>query len=327
MTKLIFRGAAVALTGLSLALALPTARAEVPESDKVIRLAVNEWTTQQVITQVAQKLLEEMGYNVESVTVGYYPQIEAMVQNDVTATLELWPANIGEGVWEAMDKGELVYLGEHAIYGGGQIYYPAHMEEQCPGLPDYTALQACNDLFVSAETAPSGRFVGYPADWGDVVYDERFEALGLDFEVVQAGGEGPLIAEMASAYERKAPLLIHFWEPHWAIAEYDMKILGAPDWEAECETDPAWGPNSDATFDCQLELSTGIFKAANPSIDTTWPAAAGLLRALNFDNADAAWMLIEVDQNGLTQEEAATKWIAENRDKANAWIDEAEAGS
>ncbi len=77
--------------------ASPPAVVEVPESDEVIKLVVNEWTTQQVITQIAEQLLEEMSYNVESVTVGYYPQIEAMIQNDVTATLELWPTNIGEG--------------------------------------------------------------------------------------------------------------------------------------------------------------------------------------------------------------------------------------
>ncbi len=73
--------------------------------------------------------------------------------------------------------------------------------------------------------------MGYPADWGKTNYEERCEALGLDLEIVQAGREGPLVAEIASAYERKAGILIHFWEPHRAIETYDMKIFGAPAWE------------------------------------------------------------------------------------------------
>ncbi len=327
---MVMHGARNWLTGAAMALALgvsaPAALADVPESDETIKLGINEWTTQQVITQIAHQLLEEMGYNVESVTIGYYPQVEAMVQNDITATLELWPNNIGEGIYEAIDNGEIITLGTHDIVGGGQLYYPAHMEELCPGLPDYNALRACMDVLVAPDTAPSGRFVGYPADWGDVQYEERFEAMDLDLVAIPAGGEGALVAEMASAYERKAPLLIHFWEPHWAIGAYDMKILGAPVWEEECETDPAWGPNPDLTYDCNYPIQAGIFKAANPGIDETWPAAAKLLREMSFDNTEAGWMLIEVDQNGLSQAEAATKWIEENREKVNGWMDAA-AGS
>ncbi len=328
MRQTLLRGATAALTGLAIAIAVPSAaRAEIPESSETIKLAVNEWTTQQVITQIAQQLLEEMGYNVESVTIGYYPQIEAMIQNDVTATLELWPANVGEGTFESIEAGELEHLGAHDIYGGGAWYYPDYMEEQCPGLPDYNALKNCIDLFVSPETAPHGRFVGYPADWGDVHYAERFAALGLDLEVIQAGGEGPLIAEISSAYERQAPLLIHFWEPHWVFQEFPMTQLDLPDYDPACETDPAWGVNPDALWDCRIPLSTDIFKAASPALATTWPAAHRLLQELNFNNADATWMLVEVDKNGMSQADAAAKWIAENRAKADGWIAAAESGS
>ncbi len=319
--------AGAALLALAVGLWAPTTKADVPESNETIKLAINEWTTQQVITQIAQQLLEEMGYNVQSVTVGYYPQIEAMIQGDVTASLEMWPENMGEGAAGALESGELISLGNHDIFGGGQFYYPAHMEEQCPGLPDYNALRDCLDILVSPETAPNGRFVGYPADWGNVNYDERFAALDLDFEVIQAGGEGALVAEMASAHSRKAPLLIHFWEPHWAIQTYDMKVLGAPVWDEACETDPAWGPNPDLTYDCNWRVQKGIFKIASPAIESTWPAAARLLKEMSFDNDDAAWMLVEVDQNGLSQADAATKWIADNRDVVDGWLVEAGAGS
>ena len=40
-----------------------------------------------------------MGYNVEYVTAGYYPQVSAVADGDIHATLEIWSSNIGEG-WD-----------------------------------------------------------------------------------------------------------------------------------------------------------------------------------------------------------------------------------
>ncbi len=330
MTGLVRNWLACAAVAAALCFSAATPMAETPESDETIKLGVNEGTTQQVITRIGHRLLEEMGYHVESVTIGYYPQIEAIVQNDVTATPELWPNNAGEGVFEALDNGDLVHLGDHDIEGGGQFYYPVYMEEQCPGLPDYNVLKNCIDLLVSPEAAPSGRFVSYPADWGNMFYEERFEALGLDLVPIPAGGEGALIAEMKSAWEREAPLLIHFWTAHWVFSEYDFRALEMPTdvvSEENCFNDPSWGPNPDMTHDCGQPVQKGIFKVANPGIDKTWPAAAELLRQLSVNNDDATWMLVEVDQSGLTQDEAAAKWIEQNRDRVNGWMDKAKTGS
>ncbi len=58
-------------------IAPPAGAAGVPESDEPIKLAINEWTGQHITTRIAGELLKKMGYNVEYVTAGYYPQLVA----------------------------------------------------------------------------------------------------------------------------------------------------------------------------------------------------------------------------------------------------------
>ena len=52
-----------------------------------------------------------MGYNVEYVTAGYYPQMQALTDNSITATLEIWSSNIGENWQKALDTGQVEELG------------------------------------------------------------------------------------------------------------------------------------------------------------------------------------------------------------------------
>ena len=91
------------------------------------------------------------------------------------------------------------------------------MKEKCPGLPDWHALldPKCAEAFSTPDTAPKGRYLGGPVTWGGYD-DERVQALGLPFEVVHAGTDAAMFAELVSAEERKAPILLWIYSPHWA---------------------------------------------------------------------------------------------------------------
>ena len=72
-----------------------------------------------------------------------------------------------------------------------------------------------------------GRLVDYPADWGTPGAD-RMTGFGLPFKAVPAGSEGALIAELRASTEKKTPLLITFWQPHWAMSAYDVQFVELP---------------------------------------------------------------------------------------------------
>ena len=291
------------------------------ETDEPIRLAMNEWTGQHVSTTVAGEVLKRMGYNVEYVTAGYYPQVQAMAEGDLDASLEIWSSNIGDGWDEHFDSGAVEIVANSGLQPQEAWYVPGYVVDMCPGLPNWEALNDCVDLFATPETLPSGRFLDYPADWGDK-NRPRIEALGLDFINIQSGGEGAIIAEIKSAYERQAPLLTMFWEPHWIHAQYDLQRVYLPEYEEGCLEDPALGPNPDVAWDCDW-AGAEIWKVANPSLEGSHSNAWGLIEAYSITNAEQAAMMSEIDDKGRDLVEVVNEWLDNNPDKMQAWIDQA----
>jgi len=312
---------AVAGGALLVGVAVSAGAQSTPESDEPVRLAMNEWTGQHVSTAVAGEVLKRMGYNVEYVTAGYYPQVQAMAEGDLDASLEIWSSNIGDGWDEHFDSGAVEVVSHSGLQPQEAWYVPGYVVDMCPGLPNWEALNDCVDLFATPETMPSGRFLDYPADWGDK-NRPRIEALGLDFVNIQSGGEGAIIAEIKSAYERQAPLLTMFWEPHWIHAQYDMQRVYLPEYEEGCLEDPALGPNPDVAWDCDW-AGAEIWKVANPALEDSHPGAWGLIDAYSITNAEQAQMMSEIDDKGRDLIEVVNEWLDNNPDKVQAWMDQA----
>jgi glycine betaine/proline transport system substrate-binding protein len=66
------------------------AKAAAPESQDPIRIVVNNWTSQNVLAEVAGKLLQKMGYNVEYKPSDTQLQYTAMANGDMDFQVEVW---------------------------------------------------------------------------------------------------------------------------------------------------------------------------------------------------------------------------------------------
>ena len=302
---------ACVLSAASLAAGMGQA-AELGAVDKPIKLAINEWTGQHVSTHIAGEMLKAAGYQVEYVTAGMMNQFQAIADGEIHATMEIWSSNVSDQYAEKITEGTIVELGDLELAAKEGIAYPAHVAELCPGLPAWEALKDCAPLFASAETLPAGRLVDYPADWGTPGAD-RMTGLALPFKAVPAGSEGALIAELRASTERKSPLLITFWQPHWAMSAYDVKFVDLPVGEEACFTDPAWGPNPDAVNDCDFAPSR-IFKAAWSGTAETWPAAFEILSNYTLAVEDQQPMMGAIDVDGGEVTEVVAAWMAANED-------------
>ena len=302
-------------------LVAPPLQAQIPESDEPIKLAINEWTGQHISTRVVGEILKRMGYNIEYVTAGYYPQMQALEDNTISATLEIWSSNIGEHYDKALASGKVEELGDLGLEPVETWYYPPYAEEKCPGLPDWQALKKCVEAFANAESFPQGRLVDYPADWGTTNV-ERIKALGLDYVSVPAGSEGALVAEIKGATARKEPLLVMFWSPHWVHAVVDLKPVKLPAYESGCYDDPKVGINPDATYDCDWERGY-IKKMGWIGLKDKWPAAYKLLKAYTLRNEDQIPMMNAVDQEGKKLEEVVMQWVESNEAIWQPWVESA----
>ncbi|MFC3615189.1 ABC transporter substrate-binding protein [Lutimaribacter marinistellae] len=295
--------AAASLAGTAMA-------ADMGAVDEPIKLAVNEWTGQHITTHIAGEMLKQAGYQVEYVTAGYMNMYQAMSDGEIHAAVEIWSSNVSDDYAVKVEDGGIVELGDLELAAKEGIAYPAHVADMCPGLPAWEALKECAQNFATAETIPQGRLVDYPADWGTPGAD-RMTGLELPFKAVPAGSEGALIAELRASTERQTPLLITFWQPHWAMSAYDVQFVDLPVGEEACFNDPAWGPNPNAVNDCDFS-PTRIFKAAWAGMEEKWPAAHEILSNYTLSVDAQQPMMGEVDVDGKPVEEVVAAWMAEN---------------
>ena len=284
-----------------------------------IRIPTHNWSSQIVGAHILGKILAEAGFESEFISSDSQVVYTSMCEGDIDLVHEVWQGAFGVAFEQVVAEGCVIDAATHDAKTREEWWYPAYVEELCPGLPDWKALDACHDQFTTPETAPNGRFLAGPVDW--LKQDaERVEGLGMHFEVVNAGSAATLWAELKSASERKAPIVLFNWTPNFIEAIYDGKFIEFPEYEEGCRTDPAWGMNKELTHDCGNPkdgyLKIGVWK----EFPEKNPEAYAIIKQINFSNLDIAVMAKLADVDGMEPEDAADKWLADNEDRWRTWL-------
>lgn len=288
------------------------------ESSDPIKLTLHDWSGQLITTTLMGEVLKEAGYNIEYVQADYIAQFAGLKTGDLHVAMEIWETTGREAMDEATATGNVVNLGPTGMDAIEEWWYPSYMKEVCPGLPDWKALNDCAEQFSTPETAPLGRYLGGPVTWGGFD-DERVEALEMDFEVVHAGTDAALFAELESAYQRKAPIVLWVYAPHWAPSKFDGEFVEFPPYSAECYNDPSVGINADAAYDCGKPRGP-IWKVSWAGLTEKWPGAADTIKAFTISNDDMGAMVADVDLNGKSVEDTVAAWMDANKATWTGWI-------
>jgi|TARA_R110002072_G_scaffold11431_9_gene51663 glycine betaine/proline transport system substrate-binding protein len=288
------------------------------ESTDPIKLTLHDWTGQLITTKLMGEVLKKDGYNIEYVQADYIAQFAGLKTGDLDVAMEIWETTGREAMDEAIATGKVENLGETGMQAIEDWWYPAYMKERCPGLPDWQALNDCAEVFATPETAPKGRYLGGPVTWGGFD-DERVEALELDYEVVHAGTDAALFAELESAYQRKAPVLLWVYAPHWAPIKFDGEWVKFPTYEAACYSDPAWGSNPDLPYDCGKPRGP-IWKVSWSGVKDKWPGAYKAIKNFTISNSEMGAMVAAVDLEGKDLDAVVADWINNNEATWKGWI-------
>ena len=101
-----------------------------------------------------------------------------------------------------------------------------------------------------------------------------------------------------------------FFSPHWLFAQYDLKQVKLPPFEAGCTA-------------CDFPRGD-VRKVAWVGAKDKWPAAVKVLQALQITNAEQIPLINTVDQEGKKVEEVAAQWVADNKAVWSKWVEDAQ---
>ena len=289
------------------------------DSTDPIRIPTHNWSSQLVGAEVVGGILEDAGYDIEYVQSDSQAVYAAMCEGDIELVHEVWEGAFGVAFQEQVDNGCVLDYATHNAVTREEWWYPSYVEDVCPGLPDWEALNACASMFATAETGDKGRFLGGPVDWlkGDA---ERVEGLGMDFEVVNAGSAATLWAELDAAQANNEPIVLFNWTPNFVEAVYEGSFIEFPEFEDACRTDPEWGPNAELTHDCGNPANGYLKTGVGQHFPDKWPGAAAIVQRMDFTNPMLAEMAAWVDVEEMEISDAAARWLDENEALWKGWI-------
>jgi glycine betaine/proline transport system substrate-binding protein len=276
-----------------------------------LRIAVNPWTgyvsNAHVIGVVAQT---ELGCNVS------YPEVkeevgwQGMADGSIDTIVENWghPDLVKKYIDEQKSVEDAGLTGNDGIIGW---YVPPWMAEKYPDITDWHNLNKYADLFKTSESGDQGQLLD-----GDPSYVTNDEALvknlHLNYKVVVGGSEAALIQSFKSAEENKTPLLAYFYEPQWFFSEMKLVKIDLPPYTEGCDADPAKVACDYPPYKLNKLISTKFADSGSPAVD--------LIKNFNWTNDDQNIVSTYIAQDGMSPDDAAKKWIADNQDKVDAWL-------
>jgi len=124
------------------------------------------------------------------------------------------------------------------------------------------------------------------------------DEYGLDNWKVVEGSGAAMTAALKKAYEKKEPIIITGWTPHWMFAKFDLKYLEDPK----------------GVYGQEETINT----IARNGLKEDLPDAHKVLDQFNWTPDDMAAVMSAI-QAGEKPEVAAAKWVEENADKVAEW--------
>ena len=199
------------------------------------------WSSAQIQNRVAQYIVEKgYGYPTDVKFGGTLPLFQGLRSGDTHVTLEIWLPNQIEAWNEAIANGEVVSVGK-SLGSDWQSSFviPAYLQEQYPELDSVEDLkdQQYKDLFKTAETGDKARVVACVIGWAcEEVGAAQIRGYGLDdhVEVINAGDNAALNADMYGSWEKEEPWLGYTWGTNEPALVLDLVRLEEPGYTDQC---------------------------------------------------------------------------------------------
>lgn len=278
-----------------------------------INMAVNPWVGYEasayVVGAVAQ---EELGCTVNYKEIKEDVAWQGFGTGEVDVIIEDWghPA-LEDQFFEEKGDGSAMDFGPNGNVGIIGWFVPPWLAEEHPEVLNWENLNDFASEFATSESGGKGQFLG--SDPSYVQFDEAIISnLDLDFKVVFSGGEAASIAAFQKAEENKEWVIGYWWEPQYFNAEVPMQRVELPAYEDGCQDDPAKVACDYPETPLKKIVSTSWVEEGGPGVE--------LVRNFEWTNEDQNLVAKYITSDGMSPEDAAAQWIADNPDKVEAWL-------
>lgn len=130
--------------------------------------------------------------------------------------------------------------------------------------------------------------------------EQAIEEYGLDIELVPSSSAA-MTAALGAAIENEEWIVVTGWTPHWKFAAYDLKYLDDPK--------GVYGEEE------------SIHTLVRQGLEEEHPSAYQVLDNFYWTPDDMNQVMVDIAQNDMGEFEAAQKWINNNRDIVDRWIE------
>ncbi|GAA3686362.1 ABC transporter substrate-binding protein [Nonomuraea antimicrobica] len=276
-----------------------------------VNIDIHGWAGYEAQAAVLAYLLEhELGYKVNKRPMKEDESWKDFESGKVDVIVESW----GHNDW----KKEYIEEKKVALSAGltgnkGVIgwYVPEWMAKKYPDITDYRNLNKYARLFRTEKTGNAGQVLD-----GDPTFVTNDEAivknLGLNYQVVYSGSEAALIKAAQAATKNRTPLLMYFYEPQWLFAKIKLVKVALPAYAVGCDDEPAKVACDYPPYLLDKIVSKRFAETGGPAYE--------LVRNFNWTNDDQNTVASDMINEKLSAEEAARRWVEENKIVWKDWI-------
>ncbi|MEV5497403.1 ABC transporter substrate-binding protein [Nonomuraea fuscirosea] len=303
---------AVPLTGLLLLTACSGAEPETAAQAKgTVNIDIHAWAGYEAQAAVMAHLLErELGYKVNKRPAKEDQSWKDFESGKVDVIVESWGHNDLKKTYIEQKKVALSagLTGNKGVIGW---YIPEWMAKRYPGITDYRNLNKYSSLFRTDKTGTAGQVLD-----GDPTFVTNDEAiiknLGLNYQVVYSGSEAALIKAAQEATKNRTPLLMYFYEPQWLFTKIRLVKVSLPPYAVGCD-----GTAAKVACDYPPYL---LDKIVSKRFAETGGKAYEFVRNFNWTNDDQNAVASDMINEKMSAEEAAERWVDENKIVWKDWI-------
>jgi glycine betaine/proline transport system substrate-binding protein len=276
------------LTAAATVAAVTFALGSAEAQSKKVKIAYVEWSDAVVATNILKAALESKGYEVTITPLAAAAMWQAVATGEADAMVAAWlPTTHASYYGQLKDKVDLI--GPNV--SGAKIGW---------AVPKYTDISSIEDLKTKASLV-EGKVIGIDPGAGLMkASDKAIKEYGLPVKLVD-GSDATMTAALKDAYDRKQPIVVTTWTPHWMFARWDMKYLADPK--------NVFGGEETVNTVARKDL-----KKDNPELHA-------ILSKFKLSLDDEQKVMVWNEEKGAKPAETAARWVKENPDKVKAWLE------